>query len=278
MAPWLQAILTVLLALVILFCTYLLLIKPGKRREGMEKYKGVRFAHRGLHSATVPENSLTAFRLAVEAGYGIEFDVHAAKDGTPMVFHDGTLNRMVGIDGRICDFTAEELGNMRLLDTDEKIPTLREVLDVVDGKIPLLVELKQNEGEVGVAKAAAEILREYRGDFIVESFNPVTLKEFAEEMPEVLRGILSMHFTREKKHRNIKHFLTESLIFNRVCSPDFIAYNHVDADFLPFVLAKKIWDAPTVAWTTRSLDDEALAWENGFDAVIFENYIPENNK
>ena len=199
MNPWAIVGIVLLSLILVLFISYIILIRPNNKRGGLEKYKNVKYAHRGLHGGGVPENSLTAFRLAVETGYGIELDVHSAKDGVAVVFHDGTLNRMVGKDAALSEFTAEELSKMNLSETDEKIPTFKEVLELVGGKVPLLVELKQDAKEVGVAKAAAEALRQYTGDFIVESFNPFTLAEFGREMPEVRRGILSQNFTKKKK-------------------------------------------------------------------------------
>lgn len=275
MNPWLTlgiVLLSIAAALVLL---YLILMKPVKNRGGLEKYKGVRFAHRGLHNESVPENSLTAFRLAVEGGFGIELDVHALKDGTAVVFHDATLKRMVGIDARLFDFTAEELSKLRLLNSDERIPTFSEVLELIDGRIPLLVELKQDTGESGVAKAAAELLRNYKGDFIVESFNPFALADFAKEMPEVRRGMLSQKFVGKKTHRGLKFRIAQHLLLNVIAKPDFIAYNHADADFIALRIIKAVYKPTTVAWTVRSKDEERAAFDNGFDSVIFENYIPE---
>jgi glycerophosphoryl diester phosphodiesterase len=274
MNPWLIAAIS-LFALVLLFAVlYLVLMKPCTKRGGLEKYSGVRFAHRGLHNESIPENSLGAFRLAVEGGFGIELDVHAAADGVPVVFHDGTLERMVGIEGKISDYTSAELSEMRLLGTDEKIPLFSEVLSLIGGKIPLLVELKQDGDEVGVAEAAAALLRDYEGDYIVESFNPFTLAEFAKKLPEVRRGILSQKFTDNPKHRSAKYYIAQNLLLNRVCKPDFIAFRHSNADFLPFKIVKALYKPTTVAWTVRSHDEERAAFENGFDSVIFENYIP----
>ena len=275
MNPWLVAGLSVLGAVLLVFCVYLILIKPGAKRDVLEKFKGVKYAHRGLHSDTVPENSLTAFRLATEAGFGIELDVHTVKDGKVVVFHDATLKRMVGRDARLCDFTAEELGKMKLLDSDEKIPTFSEVLELVGGRVPLIVELKQNAGETGIAKAAAELLRNYKGDFVVESFDPFTVGEFLREMPEVGRGILAQRYTNDPKFHGLKFFFAENLMINRVCKPDFVAYCHSHADAFSLRLVKKLFKPVTVAWTVRSAEEEKAAYDNGFDIVIFENYIPE---
>lgn len=274
MNPWLIVGIVLLSVILLLIVFYFVMMMPGAKRGGLEKYKSVKFAHRGLHNESVPENSLAAFRLAVDNGFGIELDVHTAKDGVAVVFHDATLSRMVGKDASLRDFTSLELSEMRLLDSDEKIPTFSEVLELVDGKVPLLVELKQNEGETGVAKATADLLREYKGDFIVESFNPFTLAEFAREMPEVRRGILSQKFTDNPEHRGLQFRVMQNLLLNRVCRPDFVAFNHKNADFFPLRAVKALYKPTTVAWTVRSPEEEAAAYENGFDSVIFENYIP----
>ena len=276
MNPILIAALVVLILFVVLQITYVICIRPSKKnQEEMQKYKGVKFAHRGLHNDEVPENSLTAFRLAVEAGFGIELDVHTAKCGTPVVFHDGTLTRMTGTEDRLCNFTASELSEMRLKGTDEKIPTFAEVLELVGGKVPLVVELKQDEGEEGVAQAAADLLKKYDGPFIVESFNPFTLADFGRCMPNVPRGILSQRFTNKEGKRKLKFFIAEHMLTNAVCKPDFIAFSKNDARFISLRMAKAIYEPFTIAWTIRSPEEEAHAYQNGFDSVIFENYIPE---
>ena len=274
MNPWLVLALVILALVLLVGAFYLLMMKPCAKRGGLEKYKTVKYAHRGLHDENVPENSLAAFARAVEHGFGIELDVHAAKDGVAVVFHDATLMRMIGADARLCNLTSEELSEMKLLGSDQKIPTFREVLDLVGGQVPILVELKQDLGESGVAKAAAELLREYKGDFIVESFNPFALAEFAKEMPEVHRGILAQNFTKNPEHRSFKYRISQNFLLNRVCKPDFVAFKHTHAGFLPFKIIKKIYKPVTIAWTVRSAEEEEKAYENGFDSVIFENYIP----
>ena len=278
MSPYLVIAIVVAAVIVAVFVLLLIMSKPNRKRGGLEKYLNTKYAHRGLHSDTVAENSLTAFRLAAEAGYGIELDVHTAKCGTAVVFHDGTLKRMTGVDEKLCDKTAEELGQMKLLDTDDCIPTFKEVLELIDGRVPLLVELKQNPGESGVAEAAYELLKDYKGDFIVESFNPITLRDFARLMPEVRRGILSTNYLKYKKHTGVQFRLAQALLFNFMCKPDFVAYNHEDGKYLPLRAHKAVFKTPTVAWTVRSADEEKAAYGNKFDTVIFENYIPEKTK
>ena len=274
MNPWCVGGIVFAAFLILLAVTYAILMMPVKR-YGREAYKGIKYAHRGLHGAGVPENSLEAFRLAVENGFGIELDVHTIKDGTAVVFHDATLLRMVGVDKPLRELTFDELSGYSLDSSEWCIPTFDEVLKLVGGRVPLMVELKQDAGESGVATAAAELLKNYEGDYMVESFNPFTLAEFAREMPDVKRGILSQKFTIKPEHRTLKFFLAQHLLLNIVCKPDFIAYNHKDGRFLPLRFIKKIFNAPTIAWTVRSAEEEKIAYENGFDSIIFENYIPE---
>ena len=155
---------------------YLFAIRPEKRHTA-NAMKGIYYAHRGLHSmeAHAPENSLAAFRRAVHAGYGIELDVQLTKDDVPVVFHDFTLQRVCAAAGKIRDFTLEELKQFRLDGTKEAIPTLAEVLQLVDGQVPLLVEMKCEDLGVHVCEKADGILKNYRGNYVMESFNPFAL-------------------------------------------------------------------------------------------------------
>ena len=124
---------------------YLLAIKPRLgRQKGWEPFRGIYYAHRGLHDngTGAPENSLPAFKKAVKAGYGIEMDVQLTKDNIPVVFHDFTLERVCGREGKVCEHTYEELREFNLFESGEKIPKLEEVLKAVNGKVPLIVELK----------------------------------------------------------------------------------------------------------------------------------------
>ena len=280
MTPTQTAILIVgiiLGVLLLLFAVFLFLIAPGmKRKKEMEKYTKVKYAHRGLHSETVAENSLSAFRAAVEAGYGIELDVRLSSDGVLVVFHDDTLERMTTESGRVDSKTAEELSKIRLADTEDSIPTFLEVLRVVDGKVPLLVEIKEDAMKTAVTHKTAEILKEYSGDYIVESFNPLSLAEFKKLMPGVLRGVLSENFMNEKQYRKPMYFLLECMLLNAACRPDFIAFNHKHFKNASLRLARGLFGVPTVAWTVRSPEEEKAAFAHKFDAVIFENYISDN--
>ena len=151
-------------------------------------------AHRGLWGGNIIENSLTAYQNAVNNGYPIEIDLYRSKDGVLMSFHDATLNRMTGADGFIYDKTFFELKNLRLLGSSETIPTFDQVLSLVDGKVPLLIELKDQPDKTYIDKVVAR-LKNYKGEFAVQSFNPLYIKRVKKLAPEFIRGILG---TNEK--------------------------------------------------------------------------------
>ena len=261
-------------ALLLFFLIYLYLIKPTlKRRKLALEYAEWVYAHRGLHSDTVAENSLTAFKLAAEKSYAIELDVRLSKDGELVVFHDDTLDRVVGIEGRVDSFTYDELKNMKLSGTEDTIPLFEDVLRIVDGRVPLLIELKEDAGKYGVTEKTVEVLKGYKGKYIIESFNPLALGRVKKLDPTVLRGILSMNYMAEEKYRKPMYFVLQLFITNVVCRPDFIAYDHKQYKNKAFVLCRKIFRVPTFAWTVRTSEEEKTARAHKFNSVIFENYL-----
>lgn len=264
---------------IVLRILYLAAIRPSTRKCGLERYMQVKFAHRGLHGDGRAENSLSAFRAAMEAGFGIELDVRLSGDGELVVFHDPTLTRVCGIDARVLDFTAEELSVMSLSGTSDGIPTLKEVLALIDGAVPLLIEIKMEGDEQGVPEALAEVISDYRGEYIVESFNPLALRTFKKIMPEVPRGILSTLFTKQEKYRGkLIYFLLENMLLNFLAKPDFIAYEKNGHISSPLRLIRKKWSTPLFAWTVKSPDEEAKTVHDGFDTVIFEGYLADKRK
>ena len=263
------------LAALAIFLLFIYAVKPGRRKCGLERFMGVKYAHRGLHDGDRPENSLAAFRAAKDAGFGIELDVRLSRDGALVVFHDPSLKRMCGLDSPVIDYTARELSEMRLLDSDEHIPTLKEVLALIDGAVPLLIEIKMEGDEHGIAEALAEEIDGYTGDYIIESFNPIALKIVRRLLPDIPRGILSSLFTKNEQYRKKPlYFLLENMLLNLLARPDFIAYekNGHTSPALRFV--RKRWCTPLFAWTIKSEDEEKKAISDGFDTVIFEGYIP----
>ena len=258
---------------IVLFAIYLFLIAP-KNEKKMEKYKKVYYAHRGLHNSERAENSMSAFKAAVEHGYGIELDIRLSKDGKLVVFHDDTLDRVCGREGKVIDFTADELAGFKLSETSDGIPLFSDVLALVDGKVPLLVEIKENPGISAVSEATSEILKSYKGEFIIESFNPISLRNVKKRTPEFIRGILSRRYYEDDNLRKPLYFLLQSLLFNFICRPAFIAYDHRHANSFALRFVRAFFSVPTIAWTVRSAKEEEEARKNGFDGIIFENYLP----
>ena len=262
-----------LISILVLFFVYLFLIAPKNRKE-MNDFKTKMYAHRGLHNSERAENSMSAFKAAVEAGYGIELDIRLSKDGELVVFHDDTLDRVCGREGRVIDFTADELAGFKLSETDDGIPRFRDVLSMVDGRVSLLVEIKEDAGVSAVSEAACKMLAEYKGAFIVESFNPLSLKTVKKNMPNVTRGILSHRYYEYEPYRKPLYFLLQSLLLNFLCRPAFIAYDHHHAKAFSLRFVRDVFNVPTLAWTVRSADEETEARKNGFDGIIFEGYLP----
>ena len=271
-----------LIPLVLIFAVWLFLIAPGKNKR-MQNFKNKKYAHRGLHGTVgyldfAAENSLTAFARAVEHGFGIELDVQVSKDGEVVVFHDNTLKRVTGAEGRIKDFTLAELKELSLLGTADTIPTLSEVLELVDGRVPLLVELKETGTDHTISEQTVKVLKDYKGDFIVESFSPIAFGAFRKNMPDVPRGFLSDKLTRNKSERTLKHRITQRYLLTFIGRPSFLAIHHKRSRLFPIPLIKLLFRVPTIAWTVKSQEEELAAYKNGFDGVIFENYIPEKTE
>lgn len=260
--------------LFLLLLTYLFLIKTHSPRKEMKRYKGTNFAHRGLHGDKIAENSMSAFQAAIDAGFGIELDVRLSADGELVVFHDPNLDRVTDAVGPVIEKTLAELSVVKLAGTDDTIPSFKDVLKLVDGKVPLLVEIKEEVGEYAVTEKTVEVLKEYKGEFIIESFNPLALARVKKMMPEAIRGILASAYHKDKSFKGASYFFAEHLMLNVVCRPDFIAYNHADYKNMSMRIARRLFGATTVAWTVKSAEDEAMAHKHGFDSVIFEDYIP----
>ena len=193
-----------------------------------------------------------------------------------MVFHDETLTRVVGIDGKVIDYTADELAKMSLLGTADGVPTLRQVLDLIDGAVPLLIEIKMGNGESGIAEKFIEVIEGYKGDYIVESFNPIALKIVRRERPDILRGILSAEYMKDPKYGGkLIYRLGQHLALNFLMRPDFIAYDKKGYTVFGLRFIRRVFGTPLITWTIKSQEEENEAISHGFDTVIFENYIPE---
>ncbi|MBP3300531.1 MAG: glycerophosphodiester phosphodiesterase [Clostridia bacterium] len=263
----------VLGGLAVLFLIYLWMIAPRAKRKRPDDtpFVGKEFAHRGLHTKDVPENSLRAFRGAVERGLGIELDIQLSKDGEVMVFHDFTLNRMTGIDGKVKDYTAAELGSMSLHGQKDGIPTLKEVLAAVDGKVPLIIEIKIPGFDLSVCPKAFEILDHYKGPYCIESFHPLAIRWMKKNRPQNLRGQLSSDFFGHKeKGSKIQFFAVKNLLLNFLARPDFIAFDIRYPKALSFRLCTKFFRALPIGWTVRTKEELEEA-KKDFDGWICED-------
>lgn len=255
------------------FAVYLYLVAPRMiNKPDRSKLMGVHYAHRGLfdNETEAPENSLNAMRKAVKAGYGIEFDIQLSKDNIPMVFHDASLKRMCGVDGKIWDYTLEELQKMKLANSNQTIPTLEQVLEVVSGKVPLIIEYKMDRVDTKVCELGNAILEKYEGPYCMESFHPFAVKWYREHRPDVIRGQLSQDFSKTD-YKGIQYWAMTHLLLNFLTRPDFIAYNHKDAGKFSRRLCGEL-GALSVAWTIKSREqyEEAKPY---FELFIFDSFI-----
>lgn len=250
---------------------YLFLIAPrGGAKRRFAPFLGQVYAHRGEYdNVRVPENSLAAFRRAVKRGVGIELDLHLTADGEVIVFHDGTLTRMCGDDRRVEQMRAAEITAMTLLDTKERIPTLREVLSLVGGRVPLIVELKGETTNTALADAAMPILENYGGAYCIESFNPLLVARYRKLAPHVMRGVLTTKFHRDGEKRGLLGYALQFMLLNFLARPDFVAARHIYGGSLPVRLCRKL-GAATFAWTVKTKEEYA-ACKRHFDAFICEN-------
>lgn len=246
-------------------------VAPGRaNQEQKAPFMGRNIAHRGLHTIdkSVPENSLAAFRAAVEHGYGVELDVHLTCDDRLVVFHDDTLERMCGVEGRVADFTYARLSALSLANTGETIPLLSQVLAVLGGKVPLVLEIKRSKRNRATCEQVRAMLRCYRGAYCVESFDPMVVRWWRENAPEVLRGQLSCQKEKLTDISKVKAFLLSHLLTNFLCRPQFIAYGICEKKPWTVRLCEKL-GAMRVAWTGRDWKSEET-----HDTVIFEFYRP----
>jgi glycerophosphoryl diester phosphodiesterase len=257
--------------LLLLSLVYLYLIMPSlKRKKQIMKFASHKYAHRGLHGEGVAENSLTAFRLAVDGGYGIELDVRLSKDGELVVFHDDTLDRVTEASGRVDAYDYAELSKIKLSGTEDTLPLFSEVLSLVDGKVPLLIELKGESLDSSLCPRVAEILKEYKGNYCIESFNPLLIKNMRKHLPNALYGQLYTNVVREKKKASALNILLTLMGFNFLARPDFIAYNYEYRNSFPVKLTTRFYKAEKFIWTARSKEEYDKAHTLG-EHPIFEH-------
>lgn len=232
----------------------------------------VPFAHRGLHGDGIPENSLAAFAAAADAGYGIELDVQQTADGFPVIVHDVTLERVAGAPLRPHDLSLAELAQLRLGETDHLVPTLADALDVIGGRTPVMVELKNfGRRTGGLEGRVAAILDGYRGPLCLSSFNPRTIAWLRRTRPAWLRGQAAGTLDDVPMPRWLRPLLRR-MAWNRWNQPDFVAYELVALPH-PAVDRARRDGAAVVAWTVSNDDDLERARQLA-DNIIFEEVRP----
>lgn len=271
------ALYIVVIIVAVLVLLYFLAIMPRlSHRKARKDFLGVYYAHRGLHdnASEAPENSLAAFKKAVKAGYGIEMDVQVSKDKVPVVFHDFTLERICGKPGKVCDYTWQELKEFKLCGSGETIPKFEDVLKIVKGKVPLIVELKVEWMDLVVCPAVDALLKEYKGLYCIESFNPLVLLWYRRYGNNVVRGQLSDGFVKSGKFKGFLYALLQNLLLNWMTKPDFVAYNHKYASVPARRLCRSLYKNMAVAWTIKS-QEELEAARSKFDIFIFDSFIPD---
>ena len=269
--------LTGFLVIVGLCLLYVLAVRCRSGHPGLAELRRFSYAHRGLHSQGVPENSMTAFRMALEKGYGVELDVHLLRDGTLAVIHDSSLLRTAGADVLVEDLTLQELGNYRLEGTDEQIPLFSQVLELYAGKAPLIVELKPLRGNhSALSEAVCNMLADYPGAYCMESFDPRCVYWLKKHAPKIIRGQLAQNNFRSKsKHPWILRLVMTHHLLNFLTVPDFVAYRFEHRGTTPSNwLCRKLWHAQGVGWTLQTPEEQQKAKEEGWIS-IFENFLPE---
>ncbi len=258
----------VLSGLLVLFALYLILLMTRAKRKAAEPFMRSAYAHRGLWSKKIAENSLSAFKAAVSAGVGIELDVQLSADGEVVVFHDDNLKRVTGINARVREKTAAELASLSLSETEDGVPTLKEVLALVNGSVPLLIELKSEYKRTLLCEKTAEILDGYEGPYMIESFHPLIVGWFRRHRPAVVRGQLYSWVFDKKNGRSAAMLVLSLLLLNFHARPDFMAYDIEHASSIPLRLSL-LWRPYRVAWTVRK--KEELLKAKAADTVIFES-------
>lgn len=273
-----------LLGILLVCIFYLLAIMPRVlNKPDLSIFREKLFAHRGLHdnATQAPENSMAAFRKAIDAGFGIEMDVQLTRDGIPVVFHDFTLQRACGVKGKVNQYTFEELQQFHLFSSEEKIPKFEDFLQLVRGRVPLIVELKIERFNIALCPAVDRLLSQYQGAYCIESFNPRGLRWYRRKRPQVVRGQLAQIFGRHRKKGNLHVDLTlwilSNLLLNFLTRPDFIAYDWNDYPALSRRLCRRLYRSKSVAWTIRS-QSQLQRMQKEFDVFIFESFIPTEQK
>lgn len=253
---------------------YVLSTQGRTGHPGLSALQGWNYAHRGLHDAQKPENSMAAFRAALEKGYGIEFDIHLIKDGNLAVIHDASLLRTTGKAGNITDLTTEELTDYHLNGTEETIPTFCQVLELFAGKAPLIIELKSDNNAEALVDAAVKAMEGYEGPYCMESFDPRCVHILKKKYPHIIRGQLTEDYFRSNSKLPVPlKWALKHQALNFLTLPDFVAYKYRDLHTVSNTLVRKFWGVAGVTWTLQTQEEHDDAVRRDW-IPIFEHFTP----
>lgn len=234
------------------------------------------FAHRGLFTDTRPENSLAAIEAALAAGFPVEIDVQVTADRCAVVFHDWNLQRLTGLDARVRNVPAAKLRELTLSGTDQRIPTLQDTLDLIAGRVPVLLEIKNRRYPTALEPVLAEILRAYQGPLAIQSFNPFSLGWFRRHLPHIPRGQISCAFDTDDM-AGWKKKILENYGMNWMSAPQFIAHHWNRLPAVAPTFLRSVLKLPLLAWTVRNPEEMTLALDCA-DNVIFEHFVPGSGR
>ncbi len=229
-------------------------------------------AHRGFFdNKAVPENSAAAFELAISRGHPIEFDIRQSRDRKLAVFHDIFLSRMTGQRWPIAACTWSEIKDLRLIGTEQSIPRLETALELINGRVPVLIEIKNESFSNRMEANVAEVLDGYSGPFAVQSFNPLSVRWFKRHRPEYCCGQLAGGLNSGMAIGRVTNYLLKNIYLNFVPSPHFIAYYALAGDISFFKSIKRLTNAPLILWTVDTQEKLALC------RALNVNYIFESH-
>lgn len=266
----------IIIIVLVLTGLYILSLMPGKPRRALFRpFEEKMIAHRGFYDneGDAPENSLPAFKKAVDAGFGVELDVQLTKDGKLVVFHDEKLKRMCGANVVLTELTFDELETYKLADSEERIPLFRDVFDVFKGKVPAIIELKAHGDYIKTAEKLMTYLDGYDGEYCIQSFHPKLVHWFRKNRPGILRGQLSTVYGKSTKVPWIARFVATNLMTNFYARPDFISYNFKHVNQFSYRVLRKFFNVENAAWTIRSKEELREAKKN-FQIYIFDSFDP----
>ncbi len=280
-------ILIILLAVIWL---YLFLLYPGKsRKERMRVFTQYYIAHRGLfdNATPAPENTRRAFRKAAGADFGIELDVQLTRDNQVIVIHDYDLNRTSGINQKVSDCTFKMFQEYRIFSSNEQVPGFSEVLSLINGTVPLIVELKSKSvSDAKLCERVSQCLDTYNGPFCIESFSPLIVNWFRVHRPEYLRGFLSTDYFKDRACStplpsslrasivlSIQKFILTNCLMNFLIRPDFIAYNIHYKNQLSYRICTGLFGIVKAGWTIKN-EEELQTAKSSFDVIIFDSFLP----